>query len=122
MANEVTASAVFQVNSGTYLHLKQLSQTNQDIGALTVASGVMLVPDASTAIPLGDVSAPGWAYFKNLSTDTPIEVGNSSGGLIRLQPGQFAGPMPLGAAPYAQADTTGAQLEYYIVEAEVEGT
>ncbi len=120
MAGEVTASAVFQVNKGDFLHLKQLSQQNQNIDTLAVSSGVMAVPATSTAIPLGDIVNAGWAYFKNVSEDTPIDIGNSAGAFLRLLPGMFAGPMPLGASPYATADEAGAELEYFIVEAVTE--
>ena len=119
MSSEIQASAVFQINKGSFRHFKQLTQAAQDLDSLVASGGILTVADSSTEIPTGDLFKPGWAYFVNLSDDTAIEVGIDSSGFktfLRLAPGQIAGPMPLGAAPYAKADTAGAPLEFYIVE------
>jgi len=119
MSSEIQASAVFQINKGAFVHFKQLTQAAQDLDASVASGGIVTVADNSTEIPTGDLFKPGWAYFKNLSDDTAIEVGIDDGSFtafLRLAPGQFAGPMPLGCEPHAKADVAGAPLEFYIVE------
>jgi hypothetical protein len=120
MSSEIQASAVFQVNKGAFAHFKQLTQAAQDLDGYVASGGILTVADSATVIPLGDLFKPGWAYFVNLSTDTAIEVGIDASGFkpfLRIAPGQFNGPLSLGAAaPYAKADVAGAPLEFYIVE------
>lgn len=119
MAGEITAVAVVQVSRGGFSHIKQLSMDAQDLDASVASGGIMSVSDSSEAIPVGDLFKPGWAYFKNMSDDIAVEIGTDDGSFaafLRLAPGQFAGPMPLGAAPYAKADTAGCELEFYILE------
>jgi hypothetical protein len=125
MANELQAFATIQISTTAgFQHLRQLTMSSaQDLGGAAVSSGVMSVSATPAAIPLGDVLNPGWAYFKNLSAGA-VEIGIDDGSFapfLRLLSGQIAGPMPLGAAPYAAADAgeTGS-LEYFIAEKELE--
>ena len=125
MAGEIQCSAVVSIVSGEFRHLKQLSQDNQDLSANVASGGIASVSAAAAALPVGDVTNVGWAYFKNLTTDATMEVGADSAGFVaflRLLPGQFAGPMPLGAAPYAKTTAGTGELEYYILERETEGS
>lgn len=125
MANEISMSAVLNVNSGTYSHLKSLSSDAQDLSSVVASGGVLSVADTEEAIPLGDLTTPGWAYFKNVSTtDLYIEIGQVVTAtfypFLKLEQGQFAGPIPLGvAAPYALCEDSGGSLEFYILEQNV---
>ena len=119
MSSEIQISATLQVNKGALVLYKQLTPAAQDLDSYVASGGIMTVSDSAAAIPVGNLFKPGWAYFVNLSDDTAIEIGANSAGLVtflRLAPGQTAGPLPLGCAPYAQADVAGAPLEYYMLE------
>ena len=125
MAGEIQASGIIQITSGNFTHFKQLTQDNQDLDTNVAAGGIVEVDSTPTAIPLADVTNPGWSYFRNLSATTTLEIGVDASGFeafLRLLPGQIAGPMPLGAAPYAAVESGTAQLEYYILERETEAS
>lgn len=122
MASEISISAAMNVTAGEYTHNKSLSSEAQDLTTTVASGGVLSVGTSEEAIPLGDLTTPGWAYFKNVSTaDKYIEVGQMVSAtftpFLKLFQGQFAGPMPLGvAAPYAKAEAAACGLEYYILE------
>lgn len=75
---------------------------------------------AEEAINLGEVTAPGWAFFINRDTTNFIElrVATSGAKFAKLLAGEPAGPFRLGSgaqAPYAIADTAACVLEYMII-------
>lgn len=82
------------------------------IQALTCLIGV-----TATAIPLGAVTTPHWAYFKNLDANNFLTIRNGSGGtdFLELFPGEPAFcPLINTCVPYGIADTAGVLLEYLI--------
>jgi hypothetical protein len=74
---------------------------------------------AAEALLLGDVASPGVALFHNMSATNYVEIYDSSGGaaVLKLLPGEWAGPMRFSVAtPAAKANTTSVDLEYWIIE------
>ena len=85
----------------------------------TYQAGVVTIATSATAIPLGSVSSPHWAYLKNLDATNYVKVRNGSSGadVIRLYPGKCAiFPFETGAVPYAIADTASCKVEYLICQ------
>lgn len=121
MANEVTVSAQLAVRSGN-LDMADSSRAQFDLADTTppVAAGVATIGTTHEAIPMGDVSAAGWAYFKNVGTTNEVQIGVDVSSTFypfaELEPGEFA-VLPLGTnAPYAKADTAAEPLQYKIYE------
>ena len=79
--------------------------------------GVQLIGTAPTAIGLGGVTAPHWAYFHNLDAGNYVTIRNGSGGadLLKLLAGEYAFcPLLDTGTPYAVANTAAVLLEYMI--------
>ncbi len=79
--------------------------------------GTVLVTTAAMLIPLGQVTAPHWAWFKNLDAGNFINLRNGASGavLLKLLAGE-ACPLPLddSSIPYAQANTAACLMEYLV--------
>ncbi len=79
--------------------------------------GSISVATSATLIPLGQVVAPHWAFFKNMDVTNFVRLMNGSGGakLPKLLPGEAAFfPLDDTSVPYAIADTAACLLEYLI--------
>ena len=79
--------------------------------------GVISVAITATAIPLGQITQPGYCYFKNLDGTNFIRIMNGSGGakVPKLRTVQIAiFPWDDTATPYAIADTAACLMEYVI--------
>jgi hypothetical protein len=79
---------------------------------------IISVAIAETAIPLGQVTSPGWFFAKNLDSTNflHIRVGTAGSAFCKLKPGEVC-LLRLGAnvtAPYAIADTAACRLQYYL--------
>lgn len=105
-----------------------------DIGKAASASVAGLLADVSSekkiehtqtigtseeAIVLGEITSPGWAFFKNVDPTNFINLKVATGGAIfaKLLPGEVA-MLRLGSgaqAPFAIADTAPCALEYMLV-------
>lgn len=120
MANEITVNAslayedsenadvlldvaglLANVSVKRFVHLKQSIGTSEE------------------AINIGDLSAPGYAIFRNRDSTNYIELKVATGGAIfaKLLPGEVA-LLRLGSgaqAPYAIANAASCQLEFLIV-------
>ncbi|WP_347245386.1 hypothetical protein [Thermogutta sp.] len=79
------------------------------------------VGTTAITISLADLTQPGYAFFKNMSSQGNIDVGYNDGSqrsLIRLAPGQFAlCPLKPGITLGAQADQAGCVLLAVVYEA-----
>lgn len=79
----------------------------------------MSVTTAEVVIPLGPVTAPGWAIFVNRDATNFIELRVATGGakFAKLRAGKFA-VLELGSGaqvPYAIADTATCEMEVLII-------
>ncbi len=81
------------------------------------AEGTILGAITATLIPLGQVVAPHWAYFRNHDATNFVKLRNGSTGadLVKLLAGKECEfPLLDSAVPYAIADTASCLLEYLI--------
>lgn len=87
---------------------------NFNVSSGIFSKGVLLVShSAQTAIPLGQVSSPGFAIFINMDSVRTITIYNGNGGtsvskIAELGPGDPAGDpsiikLPTSCVPYAQS-------------------
>jgi hypothetical protein len=74
----------------------------------------------ATALVLGSVTAPGFAYFKNLDATNAVRIGTSDGtnftAFLRLRAGESSPTWLDGAVPYALAVSNSVRLDYTIAD------
>ena len=120
MASEITVT----VSLSGYKPAVMTSAISRSISAAVfnmtgnyVQQGVQLIATSATALNLGAVTAPHWAYFKNLDASNFLKIRNGASGadFIELLAGE-GGVFPLlhTGTPYAIADTAACLLEYLI--------
>lgn len=83
-----------------------------------LAEGVILIGTAPTLIPVGQITSPHFAFFKNVDAANYITLRNGSGGadLPQLYPGEAALiPLLTTAMIYGVANLASALLEYLIL-------
>lgn len=121
MANEITVAlslSAFKSSAMSASVGRALASGTFTMTGTTWSEGVMSVPTSATAVPLGGVTAPHWAYFKNLDGTNFVKIrsGVSGADLIKLLAGEV-GVVPLldTAAPYVIADTAACLLEFLIL-------
>lgn len=126
MADEIKINSGMSLTNGT---LKSALLRNDYDADQTVARVLEDTQNIATtaggeALALGSISTPGWAYFKNLESagGNFVTLGPESGGaivnLIKILPGETAGPIKINASVIrAIADTGAVELWYRIYEA-----
>ncbi len=121
MANEITVSLALSCFKAAIMGAaigKALNGLLFTMSGTLYNEGSILVGTSATAIPLGQVTAPHWAYFLNKDGTNYLTIRNGAAGadLVKLLPGEPA-LLPLldTAVPYAVAHTAACQLEYLIL-------
>lgn len=121
MSNEITMTGTFTVSpSGVNKFERDVSVAADQTGAKKVENQVSVATSA-TAIPLGSVTSPGWAWFKNMDATNFLVIhdGATKAGhtIARLYPGkEFVVPLDPTCVPYATADTGACLLDYCIAQ------
>lgn len=122
MANEilVTASLAFDSSETSEVVALQATDLAVTITAKNFQKTTITVGLTERSIPLGGVTTPRWAAFKNVGTTGNIGIRVASGGayFATLNLGEIA-LLPLGAgavAPWAIADAAGSRLEYLLCD------
>lgn len=121
MANEITValslsalkSSVMSATVGRALASGSFTMTGNPW-----SEGTISVATSATVIPLGTVTQPHWAWFKNLDATNFLKIRNGISGadFARLLPGEPAiVPLEITSVPYAIADTAACLLEYLIL-------
>jgi hypothetical protein len=78
MANEISITNRLQIAKGSFQFFFAPNTLQADLASEASAGGNQIIGSAAEALDLnGDVSANGVAYFQNLSTAIPIELGIS---------------------------------------------
>jgi hypothetical protein len=121
MANEITASASLSYNnpltvSGPVGKSKDGFQANS-LAQLAPNGSTISIAITATAIPLGQITTPGWSWFRNLDSTNYVQLMNGATGAVfaRLEPGEFALiPLDSACVPYAIANTAPIDLEFLI--------
>lgn len=120
MANEITLNAALTVFKSTYMSaaVGRVMTRSFTMTGNYMIEGVVTVATSATAIPLGSITSPHWAYFLNTDTTNYVTIRNGAGGtdLIQLLAGEaFFGPLLSTSVPYAVANTAACVLEYMII-------
>jgi hypothetical protein len=91
------------------------------IGQFFIGPTTISVANTPMAIPLGQVSSPGWSFWLNVDPSTYIQFFNGASGAVfmTLYPGQPAClPLDQNCTPFACANPTGnlaANLQYMVL-------
>lgn len=122
MAGEITISGALNYSkAGTTSAAVSRSVTGALFTVTTqkYIEGTMSVPNSATAIPLGGVTAPHWAFFINQDATNSIYIRNGVSGadMIELGPGESSPAVPLRSTstPYAITSAGTCVMEYLIV-------
>lgn len=118
MANEVTVSTSLQFAKGNVdLTLSDAAKTF-DVTGTRYVRAVQAIGTSEEALDLGDLTDPGWAYFRNLDSSNYVELFAATGNtaFVKLKAGESCCFRMVATAPFAKADTSSVDLEYMIVQ------
>jgi hypothetical protein len=121
LANEISFTSSLTVNKPSIMSSAIARSVNNLLfsmnGNFTV-EGTISVGTSATAIPLGQVTQPHWAFFNNLDPTNFLTLFNGVSGAVfaQLYAGECAFvPLAIACVPYALANTNPILLEYLIV-------
>lgn len=126
MANEVSVSQRLQIAKGSFQFFFSPNTLQADLASEASAGGNQLITGTAEALDLNaDVTENGFAYFQNLSTSIPIELGISAYSqttaattamisLFRLNVGESCIARAATTSVYAKAITSGTNTQAYI--------
>lgn len=118
MADEITINLRFDVEKNYLRFKEETGNFSVTMTGSNATGGVQSIGTvAHEALPVTDISTPGYAFFRNTSTAGDISIGIDAAGTFhptaKLKPGESA-VMRLAAAPYAKATVAGF-LQFYIL-------
>lgn len=122
MANEVTLTApsLAYADSEGADEILALAEKKASVSSKKYIKTKQAIGSSEEAINLGEVTAPGWAFFINRDATNYIELRVATGGakFAKMLPGEPAGPFRLGSGaqvPFAISDANTPIMEYMIV-------
>jgi hypothetical protein len=120
VADEITTYVKLSVTKNGATITKESSGTFTQTGTKVVAGTRSIGFSSHSALPMGDVTTAGWAYFKNLDGTNYVEVGKDVSGtfhsVVKIKPGETAEFRLALSNPYAKANTAAVLLDYAIAE------
>lgn len=120
MANEITIAAKLAFAKGVLSDEMQQVAKTLDMTGVPYERRTMSVPTTAggTALPLGDVSTPGWCFIKNTDPTNYITVKPAVAGVdtIKIKAGEIAMFRFAAAAPAVLANTAAVVIEYLLLQ------
>jgi len=120
MANEITFTGSLTVYKSSVMSAalgRSITALLRNMGANFITEGSISIATTATAIPLGQVVQPHWAFFINMDPTNYLTLANGAAGAIfaRLLAGDPAFvPLDPACVPYGIANTGACVLEYLI--------
>ena len=120
MANEITLTAALSVNKPSVMTNpvgRSVSGLQFGMAGLYYVDNSILVGVTATLIPMGQVVAPHWAFFRNLDATNFLTIRNGASGadVVKLLPGECAFvPLLDTGTYYAIANTAAVIMEYLV--------
>lgn len=125
MANEISITNRLQIAKGSFQFYFAPNTLQADLASEASAGGNQIIGSTAEALDLNtDVSANGVAYFQNLSTSIPIELGisgftsttasSSMISLFRLNAGESCISRAATTSIFAKAITSGTNTQAFI--------
>ena len=93
MANEITITAKALIVNGDYRQIFDVPSLRVDQAALGSAGGIIDVGTSEETLVFGDVTVPGYVFFRNVGTVGNIQLGPDATGMVaafNLEPGDVA--------------------------------
>ncbi|KKM85346.1 hypothetical protein LCGC14_1289990 [marine sediment metagenome] len=121
MADEITVTTSLSFTKDSITESMSDTATTFDMATAKYVKAVQEIGLTEEAIVMGDVTTPGWAYFKNLDATNflTIREATAKDDLVKLKAGEHV-VLRLDStdatAPFAIADTGACKLEYLILE------
>jgi hypothetical protein len=119
MADEITLTLKMAVLKGALAHTENPGAISVTLSGTNATGGVQNISTTAEALTMGDVSSPGYAYFRNTGTTNFVELGTGTGGsfvgFAKLKAGEAAVVRLTTAAPTARANTAAVDLQYFIL-------
>jgi hypothetical protein len=123
MANEITITAELRVAKGGAMDgLRFGPGVFTFTGSRLIHGAQSIGFAAEEALQLGEVTAGGWIFLRNLDATNFVSMRGATGQtpLVKMGPGQPAGPFvlhPSATAPTLQANVAACTVEYLVLEA-----
>jgi len=120
MANELSLTLGWKYDKNSRIRIISPVTTKHDVTLSTVVEQVQAIGFAAhEALVLGEVAAPGFAWFHNTDATNYVEIGIDVSAafhaFLKLLPGQKAACWLATAAPYAKANTASVNLDYTLM-------
>lgn len=120
MANEISLTASLAFAKGNFDSLSRSRTMSVNVTGARATHVVQSVNTAEEAMTLGDVSAGGYCWVRNLDATNYVEIRGATGdqALIRLKAGEVAlFRLSAGAtAPFVIANTAACNIEIFLIE------
>lgn len=118
MANEATVTTSLQFKKGNVDLTLSDAAKKFDVTGTRYQRAVQNVGTSEEALDMGDITDPGWAYFRNLDTSNYVEIRAATGdaACIRINAGESCCFRLVATAPFVIANTASLDLEYMIVQ------
>jgi len=118
MANEAIVSVSLQFKKGNVDHTLSDAAKTFDVTGTRYIRAVQNVGTSEEALDMGDITDPGWAYFRNLDSSNYVEIRAATGdtACIRINAGESCCFRLIATAPFVIANTGAIDLEYMIVQ------
>jgi hypothetical protein len=124
MADEITVTATLKLSKGFVSSSDSAANQRFDQTGDGLNSSLQNIGITAEAIALGDITTPGYAYFRNTDETNFVQIGQdiSGGGFeefCRLNAGEIAVfrlDLATGGVLQAKADTAPVDLQYTILE------
>lgn len=121
MANEITINLRMSVENGYLVQRFDPSGFSVTMTGTTADGAVQSIPTtlAGTLLGVTSVTTCGWSYFRNTDATNYVDIGVQVAGafypFVKLKAGE-ACVLRLGTnAPYARANTSAVNLQYFIL-------
>jgi hypothetical protein len=119
--DDITISMSWTYDVGGRKRSLPSTTTKFSVGTNNVIENIQNIGTSEEALTMGEVTNPGFAYFKNLDTTNFIEIGQydvntNFVAFVKIET-NAACVLWLGTtAPYAKADTAACKLDYVIAD------
>jgi hypothetical protein len=122
MANEINYFGFLSVAKGNLSERVDAVNLQADLAGSRRIRNTQIIGTTYEAIALGDLASVGFAMFRNLDTTNYVEIGGEQGAnfvpVLRLNPGETAGPLRLASTSvFGRANTAAVNLDCTIFEA-----
>lgn len=120
MANEISVAALLSFAKGVLSDTMQKTTTTFDMTGVPYERRSFSVPTTAggTALPLGNVTTPGYCFIRNTDPTNFVTIKPAAAGVdtLKLKAGEFAVFRFAAAAPALLADTAACVVEFLLLQ------